>query len=64
MGLKPKCWGISGGYGITDWATIHTRFMIGRLSGDDAFADDISRKERNLSLFTYFTNMAFIQISL
>lgn len=43
------CWGISGGYGITDWATIHTRFMIGRLSGDDAFADDISRKERNLS---------------
>lgn len=43
------CWGISAGYGVNDWATLYSRFMIGRLTGDDAFASDPARKLRNLS---------------
>ncbi len=43
------CWGISGGIDITDWASINARYMVGRLTGDDAFADDLGRKRRNLN---------------
>lgn len=43
------CWGISAGVDITDWVSLNGRYIVGRLSGDDKFADDSSRKMRNLS---------------
>lgn len=61
-------WGISSGINVVDWASINARFMIGRLTGDDAFADDPSRRLRNLSfaspLYEYgvFTNLKINKI--
>ncbi|MBK8346321.1 MAG: hypothetical protein IPL08_01395 [Saprospiraceae bacterium] len=43
------CWGVSTGYSITDWASINSRFMVGRLTGDDAYSDDPFRRSRNLN---------------
>ena len=45
-------WGVSTGYNVTPWASINTRFMIGRLAGDDSFAEDPGRKSRNLSFYS------------
>ena len=42
-------WGASVGTDLTDWMSINGRFMVGRLTGDDAFARDIGREARNLS---------------
>lgn len=41
--------GLSFGYSINDWSTISGRFLYGKLSGDDKYANTIERKTRNLS---------------
>lgn len=45
-------WGISGGYNITPWMSLNSRFMIGRISGNDSYAEDPGRKSRNLSFYS------------
>lgn len=45
-------WGASAGYNITPWASLNTRFMIGRISGNDSFAEDPGRRSRNLSFYS------------
>jgi hypothetical protein len=49
FGPSNLCWGISAGVNITDWASLNARYMVGRLTGDDSYANDIKRKQRNLS---------------
>jgi len=41
--------GLSFGYSVNDWSTISGRFLCGKLSGDDKYANTIERKTRNLS---------------
>jgi len=43
------CYGFAAGLNATDWLSINTRFMMGRLTGDDAYADNPQRRLRNLS---------------
>ena len=38
-------WGVSTGYNVTQWASINTRFMIGRLAGDDSFAVPLPKNQ-------------------
>ena len=42
-------YGFAAGYNATDWLSINSRFMMGRLTGDDAYADNPQRRLRNLS---------------
>ena len=42
------CWGISIGTNVKDWCTVYSKFMIGRITGDDSFSDEFSRRARNL----------------
>ncbi|MBK9735722.1 MAG: hypothetical protein IPO92_12450 [Saprospiraceae bacterium] len=44
--------GISIGKDLKDWVSFHGRFMLGRLSGDDAFSNDANRRSRNLRFST------------
>lgn len=41
--------GFSVGRDVSDWCSVNVRHYRGRISGDDAFADDNGRKVRNLS---------------
>lgn len=45
-------WGATLGSNVTDWASINARFMNGRLTGDDRFSLDETRKSRNLNFTT------------
>lgn len=43
------CWGISPGINVFDWLSINGRFMMGKISGSDAYAQDPQKRARNLS---------------
>jgi len=49
------CWGVSSGINVTDWMSLNSRIMFGKISGNDAFSEDLSKKTRNLS-FTSVLN--------
>ncbi len=52
--------GVSTGYHVSKNFSIHTKFLRGTLSGTDADASTIGRRERNLSFNTSFTEYGFI----
>jgi len=62
------CWGISTGLNILDWLDVNSRFMMGNISGSDAFAQDLQKRSRNLSFasklyeFGVFTDVKINQI--
>jgi hypothetical protein len=41
--------GISVGRDINDWLSLNLKYFRGRISGDDAFAENLDRRSRNLS---------------